>query len=186
MAIEASLTDRTARLLNEARYLNLATTWDGTPWVATLEYVWFPGPLRLVFGSTTGSRHSRDIDREPRVSGSLFVTAGAAGVAIAPVDGAQFTGLCSEIGPDLLEEYYTPFYETVFPDAEQRAQWQLPRELLRPPAAHRLYVVTVERWWLIDTRTWADDRIDRRIELPLDATTQTRLSTRPSSNPLTR
>ncbi|MER6015694.1 pyridoxamine 5'-phosphate oxidase family protein [Streptomyces bluensis] len=176
MASETTLTDRTAHLLNEARYLNLATTRDGTPWVATLEYAWFADPLRFVFGSATGSRHSRDIRCEPRVSGSLFVTAGATGVAIAPVDGAQFTGRCTEIGADLLDEYYRPFYETVFPDAGQREQWRLPRELLQPPAAHRLYLVVVERWWLIDTRTWADDRIDRRIELPLDATTQARLS----------
>jgi hypothetical protein len=25
----------------------------------------------------------------------------------------------------------------------------------------------VDRWWLIDTSTWIEDRIDRRIEMPL-------------------
>jgi len=39
--------------------------------------------------------------------------------------------------------------------------------LLRAPAEHRLYLIEVARWWLIDTRTWAQDRIDRRIEMPL-------------------
>lgn len=43
----------------------------------------------------------------------------------------------------------------------------LPRSLLAPPAQHRLYLIEVERWWLIDTRTWAQDRIDRRVEMPL-------------------
>lgn len=177
MAIEESLVDRTAHLLNEARYLNMATTRDGTPWVATLEYAWFPDPLHFVFGSSTTSRHGSDIRSQPQVSGSLFVTEGAAGVAIAAVDGAQFTGHCTEIGPDLLDEYYTPFYEAVFPDADQRAEWRLPPEQLRPPAPHRLYRVDVEHWWLIDTRTWAEDRIDRRIELSLDKETLARLAT---------
>ncbi|MEU7083410.1 pyridoxamine 5'-phosphate oxidase family protein [Streptomyces achromogenes] len=176
MAIDESLIERTAHLLNRARYLNLATARDGAPWVATLEYAWFAGPLRFVFGSSTGARHSGDIRADPRVSGSLFVTGGGAGVAIASVDGAQFTGRCTEIGPERLEEYHAPFYETVFPDAGQRARWQLPPERLRGAAPHRLYRVDVERWWLIDTRHWEEDRIDRRIELPLDAGVQARLS----------
>ncbi|MFD0395754.1 pyridoxamine 5'-phosphate oxidase family protein [Streptomyces nogalater] len=99
MAIDESLIERTAHLLDRARYLNLATSRDGAPWVATLEYAWFAGPLRFVFGSSTGARHSGDIRADPRVSGSLFVTEGAAGVAFASVDGAQFTGRCTEIGP---------------------------------------------------------------------------------------
>ncbi|MFE9613880.1 pyridoxamine 5'-phosphate oxidase family protein [Streptomyces sp. NPDC006012] len=178
MAIEESLIDRTAHLLNEARYLNLATTWDGTPWVATLEYAWFPDPLHFVFGSSTGARHSSDIRSQPRVGGSLFVREGAAGVAVSSVDGAQFTGRCAEIAPEQLDAYYAPFYETVFPDARQRTEWQLPPRLLQAPAPHRLYRIDVEHWWLIDTRTWAEDRVDRRIELPLGAATQAGLSAR--------
>ncbi|WP_052845159.1 pyridoxamine 5'-phosphate oxidase family protein [Streptomyces sp. NRRL S-31] len=176
MTADESLTERTAHLLNTARYLNLATARDGLPWVATLEYAWFTDPLHFVFGSSTGSRHSGDLRAEPRVSGSLFVTAGAAGVAVASVDGAQFTGRCAEIGPELLDAYYAPFYETVFPDARQRAEWRLPPERLRGSAPHRLYRVDVERWWLIDTRHWEEDRIDRRVELPLDSGTQARLA----------
>ncbi|GHH27804.1 hypothetical protein Srubr_30220 [Streptomyces rubradiris] len=94
--------------------------------MATLEYAWFAGPLRFVLGSSTGARDSGDIRADPRVSGSLFVTEGAAGVAIASVDGARFTGRCTEIGPDELEAYHAPICETVFADAAQRAMWQLP------------------------------------------------------------
>ncbi|MET8977496.1 pyridoxamine 5'-phosphate oxidase family protein [Streptomyces sp. NPDC004539] len=156
---------RTRRLLEGARYLNLATARDGLPWVATLEYVWFPGPLRLVFGSSTGSRHSGDLARDPRVSGALFVTGAGSGVEFAPVDGAQFTGRCEELAPERLAEYYEPFYEGVFPDPGERERWRLAPALLAPPAVHRLYLVTVDRWWLIDTRTWAEDRVDRRTEV---------------------
>jgi hypothetical protein len=44
----------------------------------------------------------------------------------------------------------------------------LPPASLRAPAEHRLYLIEVERWWLIDTRTWEHDRIDRRVELPVE------------------
>ncbi len=177
MAIDESLIDRTAQLLDCARYLNMATIRDEAPWVTTLQYAWFPRPLHFVFGSAAGSRHGGDIQREPRVSGSLF-TSTAPGGDFASVDGAQFTGRCTEIRPEQLDTYWAPFYEAMFPDTEQRARWQLPPEQLREPAPHRLYRIDVEHWWMIDTRRWDEDRIDRRVELPLDADTQKRLSTR--------
>ncbi|MEU4178065.1 pyridoxamine 5'-phosphate oxidase family protein [Streptomyces sp. NPDC026589] len=162
-----NMTDRTVRLLDRARYLNLATVSpEGRPWVATLEYAWLGDPLRLLFGSATGSRHSRSIATSPGISGSLFVAGGAAGLDVAAVDGAQFTGVCSEVAATDLETYHSVFYETVFPDKRERAQWMLPPSSLRAPAEHRLYLVEVDRWWLIDTRTWEQDRVDRRAELP--------------------
>ncbi|MET0234716.1 MAG: pyridoxamine 5'-phosphate oxidase family protein [Kibdelosporangium sp.] len=163
-----SLAGRTLRLLNTARYVNLATvSADGLPWVAVLEYAWLADPLRLVFGSAIGSRHSRDVAKLPQVSGSLFVAGGGEGLDVSAVDGAQFTGSCAEVAADDLDQFYSAFYETVLPDPRQRAEWMLPRSLLRAPAEHRLYLIDVERWWLIDTRTWAADRIDRRIEMAL-------------------
>ncbi|MEW2066814.1 pyridoxamine 5'-phosphate oxidase family protein [Streptomyces sp. NPDC007346] len=165
-----SLTDRTERLLAQARYLNLATVSpEGSPWVATLEYAWLGGPPRFLYGSATGSRHSRDIASSPEVGGSLFVGGGAAGLEVAAVDGAQFTGVCSEVAAADLERYHSLFYEAVFPDEAERARWMLPQSSLRAPAVHRLYLIEVRRWWLIDTRTWEQDRIDRRVELPLTA-----------------
>jgi uncharacterized protein YhbP (UPF0306 family) len=168
MTTEDSLAGRTLRLLNNARYLNLATvSEDGLPWVAVLEYAWLLDPLRFVFGSATGSRHSRHVAKLPQVSGSLFLAGNGEGLEVSAVDGAQFTGSCAEVAADDLDHFYSIFYETVFPDPQQRAEWMLPQSLLRAPAEHRLYLIEVERWWLIDTRTWAEDRIDRRVEMPL-------------------
>ncbi len=163
-----SLADRTRRLLDKARYLNLATlSARGRPWVATLQYAWLDAPLRFLFGSATGSQHSRDIAASPWISGSLFATGGGNELDIAAVDGAQFTGRCSEIAATDLNRYHSVFYEYLFPDEQERARWTLPRSSLRPPGRHRLYLIEVERWWLIDTRSWEKDRIDRRLELPV-------------------
>lgn len=168
MTHDDGLAGRTHRLLCEARYLTLATvSADGRPWAAVLEYAWLPDPLRFVFGSATSSRHSRDAATSPRVSGSLFLAGGTGEWDVSAVDGAQFTGTCSEVAAGDLDHYHRTFYESVFPDPAQRAEWMLPRTMLRPPAPHRLYLIEVERWWLVDTRTWAQDRIDRRVEVPL-------------------
>ncbi|WP_127500331.1 pyridoxamine 5'-phosphate oxidase family protein [Actinoplanes solisilvae] len=167
MTLGSTPLDRTRRLLDHARYINLATVSpQGQPWVATLEYVWFAAPLRLVFGSATSSRHGLDVAANPAVSGALFLPPSTAGLDIDATDGAQFTGVCSEISATELDDYYSDFYRGVFPDPAQRAQFQLERSLLAPPAPHRLYLVAVRQWWLIDTRTWKRDRIDRRMQVP--------------------
>jgi uncharacterized protein YhbP (UPF0306 family) len=160
------LARRTRRLLDEAKYLTLATvSADGLPWSAVLQYAWLGDPLRLLFGSATGSRHSRHLAARPEVSGSLFVA--GTGTSITTVDGAQFTGRCAEVSDVDVDRFYDHFYEGVLPDPRTRAEWTLPKSALRAPAEHRIYLIEVERWWLVDTRTWAQDRIDRRIEMPL-------------------
>lgn len=161
-----SLAARTRRILDEARYLTLATvSADGLPWSAVLQYAWLGDPLRFLFGSASQSRHSRHIAARPRVSGSLFVAGN--GAALTSVDGAQFSGRCVELSADGVARFHASFYDAVLPDPRSRAQWTLPHAALLAPADHRLYLIEVERWWLVDTRTWALDRIDRRVEVPL-------------------
>ncbi|EPH43890.1 pyridoxamine 5'-phosphate oxidase family protein [Streptomyces aurantiacus] len=164
------LAARTLRLLDGTRYLTLATSSpSGDPWSAALHYEWQPDPLRLLFCSSHRTRHGADIAANAQVAGSLFVTGAATDVAIAPVEGAQFTGGCAEVPEDELARTHGYFFETVFPDPEVRAEWALPLEAFGPPGVHRLYRITVDRWWLIDLRTWAEDKIDRRVEMPLSA-----------------
>lgn len=161
----SDLPERTRRVLDEATYLTMSTvSADGEPWSAVLQYAWLPNPLRFLFGSATESRHSTDIVARPRVSGALFV-AGAG--ELTAVDGAQFTGTCRELTPAEVTAHHAVFYEALLPDEAVRAEYTLPVEALLPPADHRIYQITVDRWWLIDTSTWLEDRIDRRIEMSL-------------------
>lgn len=169
-ATPGELAARTLRLLDATRYLTLATTSSrGEPWSAALHYEWQPDPLRLLFCSSHRTRHGADIAANARVAGSLFITDTATDVAIAPVEGAQFTGFCAEVEGGELEEAHGYFFTEVFPDPRVRAEWALPLAAFGPSGAHRLYRVTVDRWWLIDLRTWAEDKIDRRVEMPLSA-----------------
>ncbi|MGX7825934.1 pyridoxamine 5'-phosphate oxidase family protein [Actinokineospora sp. 24-640] len=161
---EATPRARTTRLLHEAKYLTLATaSADGSPWSAVLQYACLADPPRFLFGSATRSRHSRDIAVRPEVSGALFV----AGADLLSVDGAQFSGLCREFSAEEVDRFHKPFYDAVLPDPRERAEWALPPSALLAPADHRIYVIEVRRWWLVDTTMWAEDRIDRRVEVPL-------------------
>jgi uncharacterized protein YhbP (UPF0306 family) len=160
-----SLTDRTKRILAEAKYLSLSTVSDEEqPWSAVLQYAWLAEPLRFLFGSATQSSHSRHIETRPAVSGSLFVTGDG---ELTSVDGAQFTGTCRELTAAEVREHHATFYDALLPDEKSRAEYTLPVELLLPPADHRIYQITVDRLWLVDTSTWVEDRIDRRVEVPL-------------------
>ncbi|MEV4663163.1 pyridoxamine 5'-phosphate oxidase family protein [Micromonospora echinofusca] len=158
------LADRLHRVLADAKYLSLSTmSADRRPWTSVLQYAWLPNPLRFLFGSATQSRHSRHVAARPRVSGALFVTGGA----LTEVDGAQFTGTCRELTPDEVRTHHATFYDALLPDEASRAEYTLPVSALLPPAEHRIYQVTVDRVWLVDTSTWIEDRIDRRIEVDL-------------------
>lgn len=159
-----ALASRLRRVLDEARYLSLATvSAEGEPWSAVLQYAVLRDPLRLLFGSAVGSRHSRHVAARPVVSGSLFVT----GSALTEVDGAQFSGTCRELTEDEVRTHHAAFYDALLPDEASRREYTLPVEALVAPAEHRVYQVTVDRIWLIDTTTWIEDRIDRRVEVPL-------------------
>jgi uncharacterized protein YhbP (UPF0306 family) len=159
------LAERTERILAEAMYLALSTVSpEGQPWSAVLQYARLRDPLRFLFGSATESRHSRHITHNPAVSGSLFVTGDG---ALTAVDGAQFTGTCRELTPAEVREHHATFYDALLPDERSRAEYTLPVAALLPPAAHRVYQITVHRLWLIDTSTWIEDRIDRRVEVAI-------------------
>ena len=157
--------ERVGRILAEARYLSLSTvSGDGEPWSAVLQYAWLVRPLRFLFGSATGARHCRDVEARPAVSGSLFVTGDG---DLTDVDGAQFSGTCRELTEAEVREHHATFYDALLPDEKDRAEYTLPVEALLAPADHRIYQITVDRLWIVDTSTWIEDRIDRRVEVTL-------------------
>lgn len=164
-----TLIERSKRILDEAHYVTLATvSSSGEPWSSAVHYIWMHDPLRMLFSSVTDSQHSRNVADHPLVSGSLFITGVPNEIPIATVDGAQFLSTCTEVPQVELEEYHARFFEAAFPDLAMRQTWMLPRSAFRPPMVHRLYLITITRWWVIDFSTWAEDKIDRRIEVPAD------------------
>lgn len=170
MTPHAQLVDRSDFLIENARFMTLATRGaDGRAWASTVNYVPLREPLRLLWYSLRRAQHSRNIETDPAVSASIFMT-GLAGLGL---DGAQFTGEAHPVGPDELERLSTFYYERNFPDEEVRREWLLPLDEFRGSGPRRFYVVEVDAWWLLDIDQWLVDMNDQRIAVDLDAISAT-------------
>ncbi|MGW7519513.1 pyridoxamine 5'-phosphate oxidase family protein [Streptomyces sp. NPDC054796] len=162
------LRERSNVLIENARFMTLATQGADGPWASTVNYVPLREPLRLLWYSLRRSRHSRNIETHPEVSGSLFMTGLDTQLTL---DGAQFTATAEAVGADRLAELSDWYYARNFPDETVRAQWRLPREEFTGDGPRRFYLLTVHEWWLLDVDQWLVDMNDQRIAVPLDAVT---------------
>ncbi|MFJ1916803.1 pyridoxamine 5'-phosphate oxidase family protein [Streptomyces sp. NPDC088147] len=159
------LAERSGFLIENGRFTTLATHGPDGAWASTVNYVPLRNPLRLLWYSLRRARHSRNIDADPRISGSIYLTE-LPGFGL---DGAQFTGTARPVGADELEELSAWYYERNFPDEEVRRQWRLPLDEFRGEGPRRFYLLEVHRWWLLDIDQWLVDKNDQRIAVPLDA-----------------
>ncbi|MGW6741978.1 pyridoxamine 5'-phosphate oxidase family protein [Streptomyces sp. NPDC055025] len=159
------LAERSHFLIENARFMTLATHGPEGAWASTVNYVPLRQPLRLLWYSMRRARHSRDIEADPRISGSVYLT-GLPGLGL---DGAQFTATARPVGPDELQELSDWYYERNFPDESVRRQWRLPLGEFRDEGPRRFYLLEVHRWWLLDIDQWLADKKDQRVAVPLDA-----------------
>lgn len=165
-----SLARRSRFLLDNARFVTLATVGPDGPWASTVNFVALDEPLRLLWYSLRTARHSQNIAANPRVSGSLFLTGltGADAPAGLPLDGGQLTGTCHEVSGDELPDLHHSYYQKNFPDPAVRRQWMLPLTEFHDDGPRRFYVLTVDRMWLFDAERWTVDKHDTRVEVPVN------------------
>jgi uncharacterized protein YhbP (UPF0306 family) len=161
-----SLSRRCDDLIEHARFMTLATRGPDGPWATTVNYVPMREPLRLVWYSLRAARHSRNIEVDPAVSGSVFRTGVPNPLGL---DGAQFTGTARAVEAGELEELADFYYRRNFADEQTRKQWRLPLAEFREDGPRRFYVVTVTAWWLFDLDGWLTDMNDRRVAVDLAA-----------------
>ena len=163
----AELTERSDFLIENARFMTLATHGPDGVWASTVNYVPLRDPLGLLWYSLRRARHSRNIEADPRISGSIHLT-GLPGFGL---DGAQFTAVAKPVGPDELDTLSAWYYERNFPDEEVRSEWRLPLDEFRGDGPRRFYRLEVREWWLLDIDQWLVDKNDQRIAVPLEAIT---------------
>ncbi|MFE6103626.1 pyridoxamine 5'-phosphate oxidase family protein [Streptomyces laurentii] len=157
------LAERSDALIENARFMTLATSGPDGAWASTVNYVPLRDPLRLLWYSLREARHSRNIAATPRLSGSIFLTGLDSRLTL---DGAQFTAEAEEVGPDRLDALSEWYYQRNFPDEEVRSRWRLPLEEFRGAGPRRFYLLTVREWWLLDVDGWLEDMNDRRVAVP--------------------
>ncbi|NUS74211.1 MAG: pyridoxamine 5'-phosphate oxidase family protein [Corynebacteriales bacterium] len=160
---------RSRFLLENARFVTLATSGPAGIWASTVNYVVLPNPLRLLWYSLKTARHSLNIAAQPYISGSLFLTGltGSNAPSGIPIDGAQLTGTCHEVSGPEATEHHREYYERNFPDPAIREQWLLPLSDFRDEGPRRFYSLRVNDWWLYDADRWLVDKHDTRVEVPL-------------------
>ncbi|NVJ22261.1 MULTISPECIES: pyridoxamine 5'-phosphate oxidase family protein [Myxococcus] len=162
-----ALLQRLELLLKTARFVTLATaSAEGRAWASTVNYVpHIDTRVRLLWYSMREARHSRNIEENAALSGSLFRT-DLQETSPVGLDGLQFSGTCHAVDEFELEKWRGHFYQWNFPDESVRSQWMLPSTEFLGQGPRRFYSLTIEEWWLLDIDGWLKDKRDKRIDLP--------------------
>ncbi|MFI0479687.1 pyridoxamine 5'-phosphate oxidase family protein [Actinomadura sp. 9N215] len=175
MPAHETLIDRSNTLIEHTRFFTLASRGPDGVWASTVNFIPLRQPLRFLWYSLRDARHSRNIDADPRVAGTVFRTDLPTELGL---DGAQLTGTAHEMNTENVGDLYNLFYERNFPDEQVRQQWQLPLEEFRGEGPRRFYLLTITKWWLVDLDLWLQTKNDRRIAVDLDALSTNRPSHR--------
>ncbi|WP_141323000.1 pyridoxamine 5'-phosphate oxidase family protein [Myxococcus sp. AB025B] len=161
------LLQRLELLLRTGRFVTLATSApSGAAWASTVNYVpHISDQVRLIWYSMKDARHSRNIERQEQVSGSIFRT-DLETLSPLGLDGVQLVGRCHAVEGQELESYRDYYYRRNFPDDTVRQKWLLPPEEFTDKGPRRFYALTIEEWWLLDIDGWLEHMRDQRIDLP--------------------
>jgi len=163
--------EKALRVLNEVKYLTLATlNDDGSPWVSTLFFA-FDKDLNFYWASKKDCLHSSNINRDPRVAANIYWL-GHDGED--DVDALYIKAQAHEITslPEVIQTL-TPYGKRLF-DAKFITQQGYKLLLTQTKdffskAPLRLYkaVPTHIYKWVI-APNWKDHYIDGRIEIPVE------------------
>jgi predicted pyridoxine 5'-phosphate oxidase superfamily flavin-nucleotide-binding protein len=126
-------------LLPRVSYMTLGTAdAEGRPWASP---VWFaaPTPSELLWVSDPNARHSRNIEARPEVAIVVFDSTVPEGDAWA----LYMEATAAQTEPADIERFAD--------------DWTIAD--VTAPAKHRLYLATVERWWILGPH---DERIEVR------------------------
>jgi hypothetical protein len=150
--------ERVRRLLDSGRHLILATTDGTTAWTTTVDFVPLHDPLRLLWHSPRASRHSRDIESHPEISGVIHLP----GPPNAGVDTGQLTGTARAVGAEEVAHCHEIYHRPGLPGADARRT--VPIEEFRDSGPRRFHVLHVSRLWLLGAghRSWDEHE---RIEI---------------------
>jgi uncharacterized protein YhbP (UPF0306 family) len=133
MAVNA---DTIREYISGVRHMSLGTAnEDGSPCVTELDFVHGPD-LTLCFRSLATRRHSRNISRDPRVSGTI-VKQHELGEA---VEGVSFIGMAVLLGAGIEQDAYAKLFMDQLdaqPDIVERAA---------SPDGPQFYLVDVNEW----------------------------------------
>jgi len=157
-----SIVERARQTIADNRYLSMATcTNAGEVWIAPLAYA-VDEEYSFYFYSATDSTHIEHIKRNPNVAFSIFNST----LSSDDVDGIQIAGVAGGVESADLPNIMEIYWQQLFPDPEEQAQWRLPYEhfLKNEFPVQRVFQIVPTEIYVPD---WSVTNVDRRVEVKM-------------------
>lgn len=150
-------------IIKTNHFLSLATAdKEGNVWSTPLSYSW-DEECNFYFTTTMDSKHINNIRVNPYVSFSIFDSTRR----VSDIDGLQIAGIVGEVERDKLEKVVDAYYQYVFPDPEERAEWKAPYEYFMQneyPVYRFFQIMPIN----IQKRDTENLDVDRTIEINIE------------------
>lgn len=145
------------------RFLSLATcNAQGEVWATPLSYS-TDDNFNFYITTATDSIHVEHIKENPYVAFSIFDS----NRRVSDIDGVQIKGIMGEVERDKLPEIVTQYYLQVFPDLDERLEWETSWEHFTKDdfPVYRFFQIVPTEIYKRDTST---DEVDRRVSIDIE------------------
>jgi len=131
----------THSIIQDNRYLTLATCSNNEVWAAPIAYVYNSVKKEFYFYSSTQSKHAQHIENNSNVVVTIFDSTAPSETA----EGLQIKAQAGMVSDQELQGVMDLYFEQSFPDEKERAEWQRPIEYFIDEAPQRFYkIVSVQ------------------------------------------
>lgn len=158
-----NFTEMAKDIIVRNRFLSLATrNAKGDVWATPLSYS-TDKDYNFYITTAIDSVHINHIRENPYVAFSIFDSTRR----VSDIDGVQIRGLMGEVEHERLPEVVKQYYLQVFPDPEERAEWEAPWEHFIEDSfpVYRFFQIMPLEIYKRDTST---DEVDRRVQINID------------------
>lgn len=150
-------------IIKNNRFFSLATrNKKGDVWATPLSYS-VDKDYNFYFTTAIDSIHIDHIRENPYVAFSIFNSTRR----VSDIDGLQIKGIVGEVEREKLSIIVKEYYLQVFPDADERTEWEAPWENFTKddfPVYRFFQIVPLE----IYKRDTDNDEVDRRVQIDIN------------------
>ena len=149
-------------IIHENKFLCLSTVnQQGEVWSTPLSYS-IDTEYNFYITTAIDSVHIDNIRTNPKVAFSIYDSTRR----VSDIDGVQIKGLMGEVEHDKLPEIVKQYYLQVFPDPEERTEWEAEWQHFTEDVApvYRFFQIIPLEIYKRDTST---DEVDRRVKIEL-------------------
>jgi nitroimidazol reductase NimA-like FMN-containing flavoprotein (pyridoxamine 5'-phosphate oxidase superfamily) len=152
----SSYNDKARKILQENKYMALATTdKDGKPWAAVVFYA-YDADYSFYFLSATDSRHGKNISENPYVAAVIFDSK----QKLRANSDVQFEGKASMVGEGELVKVINTYSDRLFPKSKTTPTERYDPRNYSEPSEFRFFKIDIKAIYTLGP--------DRRVEVSLN------------------